>query len=70
MLGSAIGTDLNDTNYHQVAIGYGAKGYFVDNPDQLKETLQQAKEDAKNGHPVLVNVRIGKTDFRKGSISV
>jgi len=70
MLGSAIGTELNNTDYHQVAIGYGAKGYLVDRPDQLQKTLQQAKEDAKNGYPVLVNVRIGKTDFRKGSISV
>jgi len=30
----------------------------------------QAKSDAKMGIPVLINVRIGKTDFRKGSISV
>ena len=36
----------------------------------LKNKLPKAKEDAKNGFPVLVNVRIGKTDFRKGSISV
>ena len=53
-----------------MAIGYGGKGYAVDDPNELDSVLLQAKEDAKNGYPVLVNVRIGKTDFRKGSISV
>ncbi len=70
MLGSAIGTNLVNTAYHEVASGYGGKGYVIDSPNQVKDTLLKAKEDAKNGHPVLVNVRIGKTDFRKGSISV
>ena len=70
MLGSPIGTNLANTAYHQVAIGYGGKGYAVEDPDELESVLLQAKEDARNGHPVLVNVRIGKTDFRKGSISV
>lgn len=70
MLGSPIGTNLANTAYHQVAIGYGGKGYAVEDPNELESVLLQAKEDARNGHPVLVNVRIGKTDFRKGSISV
>ena len=70
MLGSPIGTNLANTAYHQVAIGYGGKGYAVHDPDKLEGVLLQAKEDVKNGHPVLVNVRIGKTNFRKGSISV
>ena len=70
MLGSPIGTNLANTAYHQVAIGYGGKGYAIDDPSKLESVLLQAKEDVKNGHPVLVNVRIGKTDFRKGSISV
>ena len=70
MLGSPIGTNLANTAYHQVAIGYGGKGYAIDDPSELESVLLQAKEDVKNGHPVLVNVRIGKTDFRKGSISV
>ncbi len=70
MLGSPIGTNLANTAYHEVAIGYGGKGYAVEDPNELESVLLQAKEDARNGHPVLVNVRIGKTDFRKGSISV
>ena len=70
MLGSNIGTNLNNTDYHQVVEGYGAKGFLVTETSQLHDVLLQAKSDAKMGIPVLVNVRIGKTDFRKGSISV
>ena len=70
MLGSNIGTELNFTAYEKVAEGYGGKGYYVDNHESLYETLKQAKEDAKLGYPVLVNVKLSKSDFRKGSISV
>ena len=70
MLGSNIGTELSFSAYEKVAEGYGGKGYYVDNHDSLYETLKQAKEDAKLGYPVLVNVKLSKSDFRKGSISV
>ena len=70
MLGSNIGTELSFSAYEKVAEGYGGKGYYVDNHESLYETLKQAKEDAKLGHPVLVNVKLSKSDFRKGSISV
>ena len=70
MLGSNIGTELTYNAYEKVAEGYGGKGYYVDNQDSLFETLKLAKEDAKLGYPVLVNVKLSKSDFRKGSISV
>lgn len=70
MLGSNIGTELAFNAYEKVAEGYGGKGYYVDNQDSLFETLKLAKEDAKLGYPVLVNVKLSKSDFRKGSISV
>ena len=70
MLGSNIGTELAFNAYEKVAEGYGGKGYYVENNEQLVETLKQAKEDAKLGHPVLVNVKLSISDFRKGSISV
>ena len=70
MLGSNIGTELAFNAYEKVAEGYGGKGYYVDNHESLYETLKQAKEDAKLGYPVLVNVKLSKSDFRKGSISV
>ena len=70
MLGSNIGTELTFNAYEKVVEGYGGKGYFVENHDTLDETLKRAKEDAKLGYPVLVNIKISKSDFRKGSISV
>ncbi len=70
MLGSNIGTELVFNAYEKVAEGYGGKGYYVDNQESLFETLKLAKEDAKLGYPVLVNVKLSKSDFRKGSISV
>ena len=70
MLGSNIGTELTYNAYEKVAEGYGGKGYYVDNQESLFETLKLAKEDAKLGYPVLVNVKLSKSDFRKGSISV
>ena len=70
MLGSNIGTELSFNAYEKVVEGYGGKGYYVENHKSLYDTLKQAKEDAKLGYPVLVNVKISKSDFRKGSISV
>lgn len=70
MLGSNIGTKLAFNSYEKVVEGYGGKGYLVEKQDALIDTLKQAKEDAKLGYPVLVNVKLSKSDFRKGSISV
>ena len=70
MLGSNIGTKLAFNSYEKVVEGYGGKGYLVEKQDTLIDTLKQAKEDAKLGYPVLVNVKLSKSDFRKGSISV
>ncbi len=70
MLGSNIGTELAFNAYEKVVEGYGGKGYYVEKHDTLDETLKRAKEDAKLGYPVLINIKISKSDFRKGSISV
>lgn len=70
ILGSSLGTDLARSNYHIVAEGYGGVGLCVDDPAQVKEVLQQAKEIARNGRSVLINAMIGRTEFRKGSISM
>lgn len=70
ILGTPLGTELAYTNYHLVAEGYGGIGFCVDHPDQVADVLAQAQEAARNGRPVLINALIGKTDFRKGSISM
>jgi len=70
VLGTPLGTELAQANYHQVAQGYGGEGFCVDDPAQVVEVLQKGKVAAGNGRPVLINVMLGKTDFRKGSISM
>ncbi|MGB3050066.1 MAG: thiamine pyrophosphate-binding protein [Polyangiales bacterium] len=70
MLGTDIGTVLNRTPYHEVGQGYGAVGLLLDDPARVDETLDEAKALAAAGKPVVINVHIAATDFRKGSISV
>ena len=70
MLGDPISTELTATDYHKAVEALGGKGYFIDNANQIDDVLTQAKISAKSGRPTVVNVRIGKTDFRKGSISM
>ncbi|MCR9166442.1 MAG: thiamine pyrophosphate-binding protein [Nannocystaceae bacterium] len=70
ILDDDVGTVLARTDYHRVAEGFGAKGLQLDHPDQVESTIEQAKALAADGHPVLINAHIGKTEFRKGSISM
>jgi len=70
ILGDDVGSSLLPTDYQRVAEGLGAVGFLVHEPERLIEVLSQAKRAAREGHPVLVNALIGRTDFRKGSISI
>lgn len=70
LLGSAVGTVLGRTAYHAVADGLGALGLVVTDPASLDDALAQALAVARTGRPVVVNVHIGETDFRQGSMSL
>lgn len=70
ILGDDIGTVLRHTDYHEAAKGYGAEGLLLDDPGQIDTTLDRAKALAASGKPVVINVHITPTDFRKGSISM
>lgn len=61
---------LTHMDYHVVAEGCGGKGLRVDDAREVDSTLTKALELSRSGAPVLVNAIIGKTDFRKGSISM
>jgi acetolactate synthase-1/2/3 large subunit len=65
-----VGTVLRHTDYHTVAESFGGKGFLLKEAGQIPEVLQQAKTAAAQGQPVLINAHLGKTDFRKGSISM
>jgi len=70
IFGDDVATVLRRTNFHQVAEGFGAKGFLLDKAEDIDRVFNDAKQAAKEGHPVLINALIGKTDFRKGSISM
>lgn len=65
-----VGTVLRKTAYHTVAEGFGGKGILVKTEAEIPEALENARCFAQAGSPVLINVHIGRTDFRKGSISM
>ena len=70
ILGDDVACRLTHMDYHVVAQGCGAEGLKVDDPAHLDPTFAEAVRLARAGKPVLVNVLVGKSDFRKGSISM
>ncbi|HXE48331.1 MAG TPA: thiamine pyrophosphate-dependent enzyme, partial [Ramlibacter sp.] len=65
-----VATVLARTDYHQVAAGFGAEGIVVKKMSEVPAALAQAREFARQGKPVLVNVWLDKTAFREGSLSM
>uniref|UniRef100_A0A8D3DK66 2-hydroxyacyl-CoA lyase 2 n=1 Tax=Scophthalmus maximus TaxID=52904 RepID=A0A8D3DK66_SCOMX len=72
ILGSNVACGLAFTDYHIVADGYGGKGYLVgrEDEDRLSDVIRRAQKECEAGTATLLNVLIGKTNFREGSISV
>ena len=70
IFGDDVATVLRRSDYHRVAEGFGAKGFLLDRKEDIDRVFKEAKQAAKDGQPVLINALIGKTDFRKGSISM
>jgi len=65
-----VGTVLRRTDYHKVAEGYGGRGFLLERQEMTGATIEAARAAHKVGKPVLINTLLGKTDFRKGSISM
>ncbi|MFZ2807451.1 MAG: thiamine pyrophosphate-binding protein [Desulfosalsimonadaceae bacterium] len=70
LLGDDVGTVLKHNHYHAVAEALDAKGILLDKGDDIEAALQTARQASRDGRPVVINALIGRTDFRKGSISV
>ena len=65
-----VATALRYSNYQGIADSFDAKGLIINNESQIEPVLKQAVEVSRRGTPVLINALIGKTEFRKGSISM
>jgi thiamine pyrophosphate-dependent acetolactate synthase large subunit-like protein len=70
ILKDPVGTKLERTQYHQAVEALGGVGLIIENEDKIESVLSRARESAEAGNAVAVNVKIGKTAFRKGSISM
>lgn len=63
----AVATGLDYTRYEKVVEACGGRGFWVDTVEALGPALDEAFACKK---PACVNVKIAKSDFRKGAISV
>ncbi len=70
ILGDDVGTRLAPTDYHRAAEALGGVGLLLDRPEAIAETFAEARRQAAAGRPVLINARLARSDFRKGSISL
>jgi acetolactate synthase-1/2/3 large subunit len=70
LLEDDVGTVLARTDYHRAVEGLGAVGILVQKPSELPQALREAKAAARAGRPVLINLHLGKSAFRQGSISM
>jgi acetolactate synthase-1/2/3 large subunit len=70
MLHDDVATVLARSDYHAVVQGFGAAGLVIRSADEVEPVLRQARDIARSGRPVLVNVWLDRTDFREGSISM
>lgn len=69
-LKSDCAMNLAYSDYHKIGIALGGDGVRVESPDEWNEAMLRAKESHAKGIPFIINAIIGKTDFRKGSISI
>lgn len=54
---------LPNSHYEQVMTAFGGKGYFVQTPEELQNSLRQALEDTSK--PCLINIMIEPQSTRK-----
>lgn len=63
----AVATALDYTRYEKIVEACGGLGLWVETIEQLGPALDEAFASKK---PACINVKIAKSDFRKGAISV
>ena len=63
----AVATSLSHARYDRVVEALGGHGEWVERPEEIRPALERA---FASGRPALVNVKMGRSDFRAGAISV
>ena len=70
ILGSDVGCMLDRSDYEKIGPALGAEGKRIVRKSDIARVLKDSRTLARKGKPVIVNVHIGRSDFRKGSISI
>ncbi|HKZ32556.1 MAG TPA: thiamine pyrophosphate-binding protein, partial [Vicinamibacteria bacterium] len=65
-----VGTVLAPAAYERAAEGLGARGFRLEATTGAESVLREALAVARSGRPAYVNALIGRSDFRKGSLSM
>jgi acetolactate synthase-1/2/3 large subunit len=63
----AVASALSLARYDRVVEALGGHGEYVEKPKDIRPALERA---LAAGKPALVNLKIGRSDFRKDAISV
>lgn len=61
---------LDYTHYDEIAKTFGGAGKTISKPAQIMPGLAALRQSLRNKKPFVLNVLIGRSDFRKGSISM
>ncbi|MBX3721095.1 MAG: thiamine pyrophosphate-binding protein [Turneriella sp.] len=61
---------LDYTHYDEIAKTFGGAGKTISKPAQIKAGLAALRQSLKKKKPFVLNVLIGRSEFRKGSISM
>ena len=69
-LNSDCAVRLEHSDYEMIGKAFGAEGMRVENMESFVQAAKEAKAKSRNGIPYIINAIIGKSDFRKGSISM
>lgn len=70
ILKSNCAVSLAYSDYQMVAKAFGGEGVRVENINAFNAAVVEAKELSRKGTPYVINAIIGRTDFRKGSLSM
>lgn len=63
----AVATALTYTRYERVVEALGGHGEYVERPEQIRPALERA---LGAGKPALVNIKVGRSDFRRDAVSM
>ncbi len=61
---------LNYSHYEEISKTFGGAGKTISKPTQIKAGLTALKKSLAKKQPFILNVLIGRSEFRKGSISM